>query len=334
MWQGGMRIATFAGKMHAAFLASLLLFSAGGLAGAAEQSYPTKPIRMVVAFPPGGLADVVARIIFQPVTQQFGHNIIIDNRPGALGAIAGDIVARAASDGYTLLFATSSAMSAVPTLTRKPPYDPVRDFTPIADVGRVVFFMFVHPSLPVRTMPELISYIRANPGKLNYGTTSATPMIATAQLLSLHKLDALRIPYKGDALTATDLVGGRIQFAFMSAVPGYAQAREGKLRILATLMPKRSALALDIPTLEEAGVKGVSTTSWAGLFGPAHLPAPIVERLSREFRDVLSRSDIVDTLGRQGFLAHPSTPAELGAYVKEQLETWRRIVREAGIPVE
>ena len=301
---------------------------------AAGQPYPSKPIRMVVAFPPGGLADVVARIIFQPVTQQLGHNIIIDNQPGALGAIAGDIVAKAAPDGYTLLVTTSSTMSAVPALTRKPPYDPVRDFTPITDAGRVTFFMFVHPSLPVLTMTELIDLIRANPGKLNYGTTSATPMIATAQLLSLYKLDALRIPYKGDALTATDLVGGRIQFAFMSTVPGYGQARKGKLRMLATLMPRRSPIAPEIPTLEEAGVKGVSTTSWAGLFGPAHLPQPVVERLSREFRSVLSRPDIVDSLGRQGFLANPSTPAALGAYVKEQLESWRHIVREAGIPVE
>ena len=293
---------------------TLLLLAVSLPTLAAEQPYPSKPIRMVVAFPPGGLADVVARIIFQPVTQQLGHNIIIDNRPGALGAIAGDIVARAAPDGYTLLFTTSSTMSAVPALTRKPPYDPVRDFTPITDVGRVTFFMFVRPSLPVRTMTELIDYIRANPGKLNYGTTSATPMIATAQLLLQYKLDALRIPYKGDALTATDLVGGRIQFAFMSTVPGYGQAREGKLRMLATLMPRRSALAPEVPTLEEAGVKGISTTSWAGLFGPAHLPPLVVERLSREFRAVLSRPDIVDTLGRQGFLAHPSTPAELGAY--------------------
>jgi tripartite-type tricarboxylate transporter receptor subunit TctC len=287
-----------------------------------------------VAFPPGGLADLVARIIVQPVAQQFGQSIIIDHRPGALGAIAGDIVAKAAPDGYTLLFATSSAMSAVPTLTRKPPYDPLRDFTPITDVGRISFFMFVHPSLPVRTMQELVSHIRANPGKLNYGTTSATPMIATAQLLLLHKLDALRIPYKGDALTATDLVGGRIQFAFMSTVPGFAQAREGKLRLLATLMPERSALAPDIPTLAEAGIHGVSTTSWAGLFGPARMPAAVVERISRAFRAVLSRQDIVDNLGRQGFLARSSTPEALGAYVKEQLDTWRYIVRETGIPVE
>jgi len=225
-------------------------------------------------------------------------------------------------------------LSAVPTLSKKPPYDPVRDFTPITDVGRVTFFMYVHPSLPVRNMAELIRHIRANPGKLNYGTGSATPMIAMAQLLLLNKLDAVRVPYKGDAPTALDMTGGRIQFGFMSTVPGYSLAREGKLRMLATLMPARSALAPEVPTLAEAGVRGVSTTSWAGLFGPAHLPAPVKGRLNAEFRAVLTRPDIVNTLGRQGFLARASSSGELAAYVKEQIETWRRVVREAGLAVE
>ena len=322
--------------MRAAVKLGMAILWATANAGAivAAQTYPIKPIRVVVPFSPGGLADVVARVIVQPVAQQLGQSIVIDHRPGALGAIAGDITAKAAPDGYTLMFATSSALSAVPTLSRKPPYDPVRDFTPITDAGRVTFFMYVHPSLPVRNMTELISHIRAHPGKLNYGTGSATPMIAMAQLLLLNKLDAVRVPYKGDAPTALDMVGGRIQFGFMSTVPGYGQARDGKLRMLATLMPARSALAPEVPTLAEAGVKGVSTTSWAGLFGPAHMPAPVAGRLTTEFRAVLSRPDIVDTLGRQGFLARGSSPEALAAYVREQIDTWRRIVREAGITVE
>lgn len=296
--------------------------------------YPSRSIRLIVAFPPGGPTDVVARVIVQPVAQQFGQSIIIDNRPGAIGAIAGDLTAKATPDGHTLFFATSSALSAVPTMSKKPPYDPLRDFTPITELGRLTFFMYTHPSLPARTMAELISHIRAHPGKLNYGTGSATPMIAMEQFKSLYKLDAVRIPYKGDAATTTDMLGGRIHFGIMSAIPGYVQAREGKLRVLATLMPERSALAPEIPTLVEAGVKGVTVSSWAGLFGPAQMPVPIVERISREFRAVLARPDIVDILGRQGFLARGSTPAALGAYVKEQLETWSHLVREAGLPVE
>jgi tripartite-type tricarboxylate transporter receptor subunit TctC len=298
------------------------------------QGYPTKPIRLIVPFSPGGLADIVARIIAQPAAQLLGQSIIVDNRPGADGAIAGSITVKAAPDGYTLFFATSTAMSAVPTLRKLPPYNPVSDFTPITDMGRNIFFMYVHPSLPVRTLPELINHIRAYPGKLNYGSISSTSMVATAQILLLYKLDAVRIPYNGEAAAIPDMVSGRIQFGFMSAGPGYAQAREGKLRVLATLTPTRSSVAPDVPTLEEAGVKGVTTSSWGGLFGPARMPAPVVERLSREFRVVLSRPDIADTLGRQGFIARGSPPAELAAYVEEQIETWSRIVREAGIPVE
>ncbi len=308
--------------------------TAAAAAQSAPITYPNRTIRLIVPFSPGGLADITARIIAQPAAQQLGQSIIVDNRPGADGAIAGGIVVKAAPDGYTLFFSTSTAMSAVPKLRKNPPYDPLRDFTPITDMGRNIFFMYVHPSLPVRTMTELIDHIGTNPGKLNYGSISSTSMVATAQILSMYKLDAVRIPYNGEAPAIPDIVSGRIQFGFMSAGPGYAQAREGKLRVLATLTPKRSVIAPDVPTLEEAGVKGVTTSSWGGLFGPAHMPAPIVERLSREFRMVLSRPDIVETLGRQGFIAHGSTPAELGAYVKEQLETWRRIVRETGIAVE
>lgn len=301
---------------------------------AAAQPYPTKPIRLIVPFAPGGLAEIVARTIVQPASQQLGQTIIVDNRPGADGAIAGAIVAKAAPDGYTLFFATSSAMSAVPTMRKNPPYDPWRDFTPITDLGRNLFFMYVHPSLPVRSLSELIDYLRAHPGKLNYGSISSTSMVATAQLLLLHKLDAVRIPYNGEAPAIPDIVSNRIQFAFMTAGPAYAQAREGRLRVLASLTPARSVFAPDVPTLEEAGVPGITTSSWAGLFGPARMPAAVVERLSSEFRKVMLRPDITETLARQGFLARGSTPAALEAMVKEQLETWRRIVREAGIAVD
>jgi tripartite-type tricarboxylate transporter receptor subunit TctC len=323
-------------KVGVAFvIAASSIFCAGfSAAQPYPLTYPTKPIRLIVPFQPGGLADIVARIIAQPAAQLLGQSVIVDNRPGADGAIAGSITAKAAPDGYTLFYSTSTAMSAVPTMRKNPPYNPLQDFTAITDFGRNTFFMYVHPSLPVRTLPELINHIRANPGKLNYGAISSTSMVATVQLLSLYKLDAVRIPYNGEAPAIPDIVTGRIHFGFMTAGPGYAQAREGKLRVLATLTPKRSAIAPDVPTLEEAGVKGVSTSSWGGLFGPARMPAPIVDRLSREFRAVLSRPDIVEALGRQGFIAHGSTPAALEAYVKEQLDTWRRIVRESGIPVD
>lgn len=314
-----------------------LLLVAGSFCHAgltAAQSYPVRPIRLILPFPAGGVTDIVARIIAQPVAQQLGQSIIIDNRPGADGIIGADIVMKAAPDGYTLFFATTTSMSSVPTTRKNPPFHPVRDFTAISDIGRNTFFIYVHPSLPVRTVPELISHLRAHPGKLNYATVSGAPMLATAQFLSFNKLDATRIPYKGEAPAIPDLVAGRVQFALMTAGPAYAQAREGKLRVLATLTPRRSVLAPDVPTMDEAGVKGVTITSWQGLFGPARMAAPVVDRISREFRAVLSRPDIVDTLGRQGVIARGSTPAELEAFVKEQLEAWSRALREAGIPLE
>jgi tripartite-type tricarboxylate transporter receptor subunit TctC len=227
---------------------------------------------------------------------------------------------------------TNSPLSAVPSFRKKPPYDPVAHFTPITSLGRPVFFLFVHPSLPVRTVDELVQYARANPGKVAYGTGNTTAIVATAQFKMLAKLDITHVPYKGDAPTTQDLVGGRLQMAFMATVPGYAQARDGKLRILATLLPQRSAMAPDAPTMTEVGYPGVSIFPWLGLFGPANLPRDVVQRLTKEFNAVLSRPDISENLNKQGFVVVGSTPAELGELVKTQLEAWRKAVREAGIP--
>ena len=315
-----------------------LIYAALGLLVAltpdAYAQYPSKPIRFVVPFPPGGTADVAARIIAQPISQALGQQLIIDNRPGGDGAVAGTLVMKAAPDGYTLFLGTNSAMSAVPTLRRNPPYDPATDFTPISFVGKFTFFLFAIPTLPAKTLGELIDYVRVNPGKLNYGSGNTTAIIAMAQLKSLAGLDMTHVPYKGDAFATADLLGGRIHFAFMAPVPGLAQAKEGRLRILATLLTNRSALAPEVPTMAEAGMPGVSVAPWAGLFAPVKLPRDIVDRVSREFNTVLKRPDLLDQLARQGFEAQGSTPEELAAHVKTQLDAWSRIVREAGIPIE
>jgi tripartite-type tricarboxylate transporter receptor subunit TctC len=303
-------------------------------AALAQSQYPSRTIRFIVPFPPGGLADYVARVIGQPLTQALGQQLLVDNRPGADGAVAGVIAMKATPDGYTLFFATNSPLSAVPALHKNPPYDPIADFTPISLMGRFTFFLFVTPSLPARTLSELIDYARANPGKLNYGTGNTSAIVASAQLKLLAGIDMAQVPYKGDAATTTDMLGGRIQLAFMAPIPGLAQAKDGRLRLLAVLLPQRSALAPEVPTIAEAGMPGISITPWGGAFGPAKLPGAIVERLSREFNAVLSRPEIRDQLSRQGFEAQGSTAAELAAYNKEQLQTWRRVIREAKIAVE
>ena len=294
--------------------------------------YPSRPIRFIVPFPPGGLADVLGRTLSVHLAPTLGQPVIVDNRPGADGAIAAEITMKAQPDGYTIFMGTNSPMSAVPSFRKKPPYDPVAHFTPISSLVRPVFFLFVHPSLPVRTVDELVQYARANPGKIAYGTGNTTAIVATAQFRMLAKLDVTHVPYKGDAPTTQDLVGGRVQMAFMATVPGYAQAREGKLRILATLLPQRSQMAPDAPTMTEVGYSGVSIYPWIALFGPANMPRDVVQRLAREFNAVLGRPDISENLNKQGAVPVGSTPAELAELVKTQLEAWRKAVREAGIP--
>ena len=303
-------------------------------AAANAQQYPSRPVRFIIPFPPGGLADYVARVVAPGLTQSLGQQVLVDNRPGGDGAVAGQIVMKAAPDGHTIFFATNSPLSAVPALHRKPPYDPVADFTPISLIGRFTFFLFVAPSVPAKTLKDLIDYARANPGKLNYGTGNTTAIVASAQFKAIAGIDLQHIPYKGDAPTTADMLGGTIQVAFMTPVPGFAHVKEGRLRVVAVLLPKRSALAPDVPTIAEAGMPGVSLTPWAGLFGPAKLPPRIVERLSRDLSAILSRAETREQLGRQGFEVQPSTAAEMDSYNREQLAAWKRIIHEAKIPLE
>jgi tripartite-type tricarboxylate transporter receptor subunit TctC len=301
---------------------------------AALAQYPSKSIRLVVPFPPGGTADVVGRILAQPVGQMLGQPIVVDNRAGGDGAVAATLVMNAPADGYTIFFASNSPMSAVPTLHRNPPYDPRTDFTPITFIGRFTFYLFVNPAVPAQTLAELIDYARANPGKLNYGSGNTTAIVTMAQLSRLAGIEMTHVPYKGDAPTTADLVAGRIQLAMMTPVPALAQAKEGRLRMLAALLSKRSALAPDVPTMAEAGMPGISVTPWGGLFGPANMPKAIVERLSQAFNAALERPEVVEQLARQGFEGQGSTPEQLASHVREQLVLWARVIREARIPTE
>src|SRR5882672_4986850 len=223
--------------MRLAWLVLAVLFS-----GSASAQYPSKSIRLVVPFPPGGAADLTARLVSTPLSVQLGQPVILDYKAGADGAIAGNDVKAAAPDGYTLLFGTNTGMCAAPVLRKNPPYDPIADFTPVAMVGKFGFFAFVHQDVPAKTMKEFIAYARQNPGKLNYGTGNSTSIITTAQLASMEKLDMVHVPYKGDGPLSLDFIAGRVQFVI--ATPGTLQqyAKEGRVRVLATLLPSRSPL--------------------------------------------------------------------------------------------
>ena len=308
------------------FVVVLLMAAVMPHAQAQQGPYPNRPIRYIVPFPAGGSADGIARIMSQQLSQAMGQQWLVDNRPGADGVLAASIVLKATPDSHTVFFGSNTPMSAGPARRKAPPYDPVKDFTAIDLIGHFTFFLFSSPAVPAKTLGELIDHARANPGKLNYGTGNTASTVSSAQLKMLAKLDVAHIPYKGDAATTADLMGGRIQFAIMAPVPALAQAQNGRLRILAALSPKRSALAPEAPTMAEAGMPGVSITPWTGLFGPAGIRQDVLARLSRP--------EIREQIGKQGVEAQTSTPAELATHTRDQYLAWTRVIRETGIPQE
>ncbi len=310
-------------------LAGALLFAAQAFA-----QFPNKPIRIVVPFPAGSATDTISRILGASVSGALGQPVVVDNKAGADGAIAGAEVAKAAPDGYTLLMATNSPMSAVPAMKKVPPYDPVADFTPITDIGRYTFFIVVHPGIPAKTLSEFIQHARGNPGRINYATGNTTGIVSTAFFSSLAKIEMVHVPYKGEPQAMTDLISGRVQFMFASSSTSVPQVRDGKLRALVTTLARRSPILPDVPTIAEAGMPEFSVTSWAGLFGPAKMPREVVDRINREFAAAMARADVLAAMGKQAFVLTPSSPEKLGVFVKEQLESYRNILRAAGVQPE
>jgi tripartite-type tricarboxylate transporter receptor subunit TctC len=301
---------------------------------AAAQQFPSKPIRIVVPFGAGSATDVISRVLGQSVSTAIGQPVVVDNKAGADGAIAAAEVAKAAPDGYTLLMATNSPLSVVPALKKVPPYDPVADFTPITDIGRYTFFVVVHPGLPAKTLPELVQYAKANPGKVNYATGNTTGIVSSALFSSLAKIEMVHVPYKTEPLVMADLVSGRVHLMFASATTSMPLVRDGKLRALVTTLPKRSALLPDVPTIGEAGYPTFSIISWAGLFGPAKMPREVVDRLNKEFVAAMGRPDVQAAMEKQAFVLSPSTPERLAAYVKEQLAGYKAILTSIGMHPE
>jgi tripartite-type tricarboxylate transporter receptor subunit TctC len=306
----------------------------GALCTVAHAQYPNKPIKIIVPFPAGSATDTISRILGNSVSNAVGQPVLVENKAGADGAIAAAEVMRAAPDGYTLLMATNSPMSAVPALKKVPPYDPVADFTPISDIGRYTFFIVVHPSVPAGTLSEFIAYAKANPGKVNYATGNTTGIVSTAFFSSQAGIKMVHVPYRGEPQAIIDLVGGRVQLLFASSSTSVPQVRDGKLRALVTTLAKRSQLLPDVPTIAEAGMPQFSVTSWAGLFGPAKLPRDVVERLNKEFGAAMARSDVQALMEKQAFVLTPSSPERLGEFVKEQMESYRNILRAAGVQPE
>jgi tripartite-type tricarboxylate transporter receptor subunit TctC len=309
---------------------TLAVFST--LAGA--QNWPTKPIRIVLQFPPGGSTDAVARILAQAMTASLGQPVLVENRPGADGAIAGDFVARAEPDGHTFFLASNTPMMQVPLLKKNPPYDPIKSFTPVSLVGRYVYVLVAQPSLPVQNAAELLAYARNNPGKLNYGSYSGVTNLMFTRIKSEAKVDMNLIPYKGEGPTITDILGGHVQMTFATPTSTLPHIRDGKLKPLAILLPARSSLLPNVPTVAEAGLPPLTAGTWAALYGPAKLPPEIATRMSRELNAAMARPDVRDKIEKQGFDLSGSTPAELGSFMVEQLQAWAKAFSDAGMQPE
>jgi tripartite-type tricarboxylate transporter receptor subunit TctC len=312
------------------FLLSLLLFASS----AALAQYPSKPIRLIVGFPPGGSADPTTRIIGAALQEQLGQPVVVENRPGADSAIAAEQVARLPNDGYTLMFASNSAMTAAVALRKSPTYDPLKDFTPISLVGRATVFFYVHPSVPAKTLKEFVAHAKANPGKVVYGTGNPLSILYGQQLLSATGIEWLHVPYKGEGPLNPDILAGRVHCSFLSTGSAVSNAKDGRLRPLAVLAEKRSPLLPEVPTVAEAGVPEVTVRQWAGLYGPPNMPKEIVARLNKEVNAALKRPEVIEKLQSYGYSPEGSTPERLLEVNRADLELWRRLVKEAGIPLE
>src|SRR5437763_1199936 len=310
------------------FLLALAFFATSAWA-----QYPSKPVRVLVPFGAGSSTDIVMRILAQPLSLSLGQPVVVENKPGADGAIAAAEVAKAAPDGHTLLLATNSPLSAAPHL-RKLPYDALNDFTPITLVGNYTFFVLVHPSVPARNLAELISYARANPGKLNYGTGNTSGIVMTAMLASQAGIELVHVPYKSEPPAITDLLSGNIQVMISSYATVAPHLREGRMRALVTTLPNRSPLMADIPAIVEAGFPKFSVSPWAGMFGPARMPRDVTERLNRELNALVRRQAVRESLLRQAFDPKGSRTGEFAAYVRAQYGIGGKAIRDAGIHPE
>ena len=320
-------------KRPLALLAATLILALGAPLCLQAQTYPSKPIRAVVAFGTGGATDVIARVIAAALSQSLGQPVVIDNRPGADGIVAGEQVAKAQPDGYTVFFATSTQVSALPSLRKSVPFDPLADFTPIAGIGNFSFFWAVHPDLPVRTLKELGEYGRANPGKLNAGSSSATATIAPTLLAGAERFQFQVVPYKSETTALNDLISGRIQVMLITGTLAQ-HVRDGRARGLATLHSYRSKTLPDLPSMREAGMQPFPAVPWMGLFGPAKLPKEVVDRLSRELAAVLQKPEAREQIERQAMDVNFLPAEAMGTLAREQTEVWRNLTKSAGLTPE
>ena len=319
--------------LHRSVLAFVLMLVA---ALSSAQTYPTKPIRLVVPFPPGGATDILARDVAQKLTEAWGQSVIVDNRPGAGGNIGSELVAKSAPDGYTLEMGTVGTHAINASLYAKMPYDHVKDFTPVILVAGVPNVLVVTPSLPVSSVAELIAYAKANPGKLNFASSgNGTSIHLSGELFKVMAgVQMTHIPYKGSAPALQDLIAGQVQLMFDNLPPSLPQIKAGKLRALAVTSLARAPALPDVPTLAESGLPGFEASSWFGILAPAGTPAPIVAKLNAEVAKWLATPEAKEKLLKQGANPAGGTPEDFAKHIAAETAKWAKVVKDSGAKID
>ena len=321
--------------MKMARLAAFVVFALQA-ATAAAQAYPSKPIRLMVPFPPGGSTDIVARIVAQKLGAQLGQPLVIENRGGAGGTLGTAVVAKAPADGYMLVVGTTSTHVVAPSVYQKLEYDPVRDFAPISLMAVTPYLLVVNPAVEAKTVKELVTLMKTQPGKLNYASAGvgSTTHLAMEMLKGASNTYALHIPYNGNGPAGTAVIAGQVEILFGSLPAVLPHAKSGRVRALAVGTPKRSPSLPEVPTVAESGYPGFDASLWLAIMAPAGTPAPIVERLNKETVAAVSSKETSDALDKNGAEPITSTPAELAAMIKDGVAKYAKVVKDAGVKPE
>jgi len=316
-----------------ALVAAVAAFVAGAALG---QTYPSKPIRLIVPFAAGGGNDNIARLVGKHLSESLGQPLVIDNRPGAGGVLGAELAAKSAPDGYTLFLGGVGSHAVNPNLIEKLPYDPIRDFAPVILLAKAPLVLVVHPSVPARTFAEFVAYARKNPGKLNFASNGngSSAQLAAVMFGSMARVDMVHVPYKGLAPALTDLLSGQVQLMFSSVVAILPHIKAGKLRALAVTGEKRMPSLPEVPTVAESGFPGFEASSWYGILAPAGTPREIVTRLNTEFTRALEQPEVRKTLLADGAEPVGGTPESFAAYIRSEKERMGKLIRDANIHLE
>lgn len=315
--------------------AGIALFTCASIAVAQPQFYPSKPLRLIMSFPAGGPTDIVGRLVGQKLTEAWGQNVTIDNRPGGGGMIGATLAAKSPADGYTLYLGGISTLAISPFVQKNMPFDPIRDFQPVTLTTLQPLLLMTHPTLPVKTLKEFIALAKAKPGQINYASSGpgGSGHLAGELFKSMTRTNLVHVPYRGAPPALTDLMSGQVQTMFGTILASVPHIRVGKLRAIAITGPQRSNAIAEVPTFAEAGLPGYDASSWNGILAPTGTPRPLVDKLNAEIVKIMRMPAIIDRLAPDGTLALGGTPEEFAAFIKSEQLKWGQVVREANITI-